>query len=112
VIDYTTFKWNDSEWKGIESDGREFSFHPFISITTILDVLSFFFLTTSTEKLIIYEMHIGTFTNGGTWKDAIDNLQYLKALGVTALEIMPVSDFAGERNWGYDGVCLYAPGSQ
>lgn len=61
------------------------------------------------RDLVIYELHIGTFTPAGTFRAAIDRLPYLKELGVNALEIMPVADFAGERNWGYDGVSLYAP---
>ena len=61
------------------------------------------------SELIIYELHIGTFTAAGTFRAAIAQLDHLVALGVTALEIMPVADFPGGRNWGYDGVLLYAP---
>jgi maltooligosyltrehalose trehalohydrolase len=61
------------------------------------------------RDLVIYELHIGTFTREGTFLAAIEKLDHVKALGVTAIEIMPVGDFAGERNWGYDGVCIYAP---
>ena len=59
--------------------------------------------------LVIYELHIGTFTNEGTFLAAIGRLEHIVALGATALEIMPVADFPGERNWGYEGVALYAP---
>ncbi len=58
---------------------------------------------------VVYECHIGTFTTKGTYRSAIEKLDYLCELGITALEIMPVADFAGERNWGYDGVMLFAP---
>ncbi len=61
------------------------------------------------RDLIIYELHIGTFTPAGTFRGAIERLPYLQALGINAIEIMPIADFAGERNWGYDGVSLYAP---
>ena len=61
------------------------------------------------SELIIYELHIGTFTTEGTFQSAIGKLDHLVDLGVTALEIMPVADFPGKRNWGYDGVLLYAP---
>src|ERR1041385_2640821 len=61
------------------------------------------------RDLVIYECHIGTFTSEGTFESAITKLPYLKELGVTTVEIMPVGDFAGRWNWGYDGVCLYAP---
>jgi maltooligosyltrehalose trehalohydrolase len=61
------------------------------------------------SELIIYELHIGTFTAEGTFHAAIGKLDHLVDLGVTALEIMPVADFPGARNWGYDGVLLYAP---
>ncbi len=57
----------------------------------------------------IYELHIGTFTPGGTFASAIDRLGELLELGVTHLEIMPVAEFSGDRGWGYDGVDLYAP---
>jgi malto-oligosyltrehalose trehalohydrolase len=80
VIDPADFIWHDQAWSA-----------PPIS------------------DLIIYELHIGTFTPEGTFGAAIDKLDHLVALGVTALEIMPVADFPGKRNWGYDGVLLYAP---
>lgn len=57
----------------------------------------------------IYELHIGTFTAEGTFAAAIPKLPELVQLGVTAIEIMPIADFPGTRNWGYDGVCAYAP---
>jgi maltooligosyltrehalose trehalohydrolase len=61
------------------------------------------------RDLVIYELHIGTFTPEGTFRAAIGQLDALCELGINTIEIMPVADFAGERNWGYDGVCLYAP---
>lgn len=61
------------------------------------------------RETVIYEMHVGTFTAEGTFRAAIDRLDHLAALGVTALEVMPVAQFAGDRGWGYDGVLLYAP---
>lgn len=61
------------------------------------------------SELIIYELHLGTFTAEGTFRSAIERLHHLAELGVTAIELMPIGDFPGERNWGYDGVMLYAP---
>lgn len=61
------------------------------------------------NEMTIYEVHIGTATPEGTFEAFIDRLPYLKQLGVTAIEIMPVADFPGDRNWGYDGVSLFAP---
>ncbi|HET6314790.1 MAG TPA: malto-oligosyltrehalose trehalohydrolase [Chloroflexia bacterium] len=61
------------------------------------------------EETVIYEVHIGTATPDGTFESFIEKLPYLKSLGVNTMEIMPVADFPGERNWGYDGVDLYAP---
>jgi maltooligosyltrehalose trehalohydrolase len=58
---------------------------------------------------VIYECHVGTFSKEGTFRAAIEKLDHLVALGVTALEVMPVAEFPGERNWGYDGVLLFAP---
>jgi maltooligosyltrehalose trehalohydrolase len=80
VIDHSTFKWPATKFK-----------------------------TPALQDLIIYECHIGTFTKEGTFAAAIEKLPYLKELGVTAIHVMPVADFAGRWNWGYDGVCLYAP---
>jgi len=79
VIDPDGFVWEDREWKGIP----------------LLD-------------LIIYEIHAGTFTEEGTFGSVITRLDYLKDLGITAVELMPVAQFPGGRNWGYDGVYPYA----
>ena len=80
IVDHLEFPWNDSSWDGI-----------------------------NLENYIIYELHIGTFTNDGTFDAAIDKIEYLKKLGITAIEIMPLSQFPGDRNWGYDGVYPFAP---
>ncbi|HEX2867172.1 MAG TPA: malto-oligosyltrehalose trehalohydrolase [Ignavibacteriales bacterium] len=79
IIDHSAYKWTDNAWQGIP-------------------------LT----NYIIYEMHIGTFTPEGTFDAAAGRLNDLKTLGITAVEIMPVSQFPGERNWGYDGVYPFA----
>lgn len=63
----------------------------------------------SFTDLVIYELHIGTFTKEGTFLSAISKLDALVELGITAIEIMPIADFPGRWNWGYDGVSLYAP---
>ncbi|MEJ6012630.1 malto-oligosyltrehalose trehalohydrolase [Corynebacterium sp. H127] len=57
---------------------------------------------------VIYELHVGTFTSEGTFDALIDKLDYLRELGVTTIELMPVQPFAGDRNWGYDGVLWHA----
>ncbi|MGE5499641.1 MAG: alpha-amylase family glycosyl hydrolase, partial [Syntrophothermus sp.] len=80
VVDHKNYNWRDNEWKGIP-------------------------LT----RYLIYELHIGTFTPEGTFESAISKLDYLKDLGITAVEIMPVAQFPGGRNWGYDGVYPFAP---
>jgi maltooligosyltrehalose trehalohydrolase len=80
VIDPTRFAWSDAAWPG----------RPL-------------------EDLIIYELHVGTFTPAGTYAAVIERLPQLVELGVTAIELLPVADFPGERNWGYDGVSLFAP---
>jgi len=61
------------------------------------------------ERLVLYEMHVGTFTPEGTFRAAIEKLPLLRDLGVTMLEVMPLSDFPGRFGWGYDGVDLWAP---
>jgi len=61
------------------------------------------------EEAVIYELHVGTFTTGGTFAGVEEKLDHLAALGVTAIELMPVAQFGGKRGWGYDGVLLYAP---
>ncbi len=63
----------------------------------------------SLERLVVYELHVGTFTPAGTFDAAIARLAELASLGVTAIELMPVATFSGERGWGYDGVFVYAP---
>jgi 1,4-alpha-glucan branching enzyme/maltooligosyltrehalose trehalohydrolase len=63
------------------------------------------------EEAVIYELHVGAFTQAGTFSSACARLDYLADLGVTALELMPVADFPGRRNWGYDGVYQFAPDS-
>jgi maltooligosyltrehalose trehalohydrolase len=79
IIDPSLFNWSDKGWRGLPL-----------------------------EDYIIYELHVGTFTTQGTLDSAIDKLPYLKDLGVTAIEIMPVAATPGSRNWGYDGVSPYA----
>ncbi len=82
VIDPASFPWTDGNWSGIELRGQ-----------------------------VIYELHLGTFTHGGTWQSATEKLPYLKDTGVTVIELMPVADFPGKFGWGYDGVQLFAPAS-
>jgi maltooligosyltrehalose trehalohydrolase len=61
------------------------------------------------EETVVYEMHFGTFTPQGTFQAAIAKLPYLASLGITMIEVLPLSQFGGNRGWGYDGVLLYAP---
>jgi maltooligosyltrehalose trehalohydrolase len=61
------------------------------------------------EDLTIYELHVGTFSAEGTFRGVVERLPYLADLGVSAIELMPVADFPGARNWGYDGVAIFAP---
>ncbi len=82
VIDPREFEWNDDGWKG----------RPW-------------------EEAVLYELHTGTFTPKGTFAAVQERLDYLVDLGITAVELMPVSDFPGRRNWGYDGVLPFAPDS-
>jgi maltooligosyltrehalose trehalohydrolase len=80
VVDARQFEWSDAGWRGVPL-----------------------------EDLVLYELHVGTFTPSGTFAGALERLPYLRDLGVTAIELMPVADFPGARNWGYDGVALFAP---
>jgi maltooligosyltrehalose trehalohydrolase len=73
------FRWTDQSWKGVPR-----------------------------QDLVFYELHVGTFTPEGTFDAIIPRLESLKDLGITAIEIMPVNQFPGRRNWGYDGVLPYA----
>jgi maltooligosyltrehalose trehalohydrolase len=82
IIDSDAFVWSDRDWKGLDLD-----------------------------HYIIYELHTGTFTREGTFEGVIQKIPYLKELGITAIELMPVAEFPGRRNWGYDGVDLFAPHS-
>jgi maltooligosyltrehalose trehalohydrolase len=82
-------------------------------LSRILDTRSFEWscdpVAVPLDELVIYELHVGTFTAGGTFDDAIPKLADLAELGVTAVELMPVATFPGERGWGYDGVLTFAP---
>jgi maltooligosyltrehalose trehalohydrolase len=80
VVDPSAFRWTDERWRGRAS-----------------------------ADLVIYELHVGTFSDEGTFAGVARRLAELRALGVTAIELMPVAEFPGTRNWGYDGVDLYAP---
>jgi maltooligosyltrehalose trehalohydrolase len=80
VVDPASFAWSDQDWTGLTRDG-----------------------------LVIYELHVGTMTPQGTFLALIDELPALARLGVNAIELMPVAQCPGERNWGYDGVDLFAP---
>jgi maltooligosyltrehalose trehalohydrolase len=63
------------------------------------------------EDLVLYELHVGTFSREGTFDGVVPRLRELRELGITAIELMPVATFPGNRNWGYDGVYTFAPHS-
>jgi maltooligosyltrehalose trehalohydrolase len=79
IVDPNAYRWSDAGWRGVEL-----------------------------ADCIIYELHVGTFTPQGTFDGVIDRLDYLKKLGISVIEIMPVAAFPGTRNWGYDGASPYA----
>jgi maltooligosyltrehalose trehalohydrolase len=66
------------------------------------------FVAVPAPKMVIYELHVGTFSEAGTLDGALDHLDVLVELGVNAVEVMPVGQFSGKRNWGYDGVFIFA----
>ncbi len=80
VVDPLAFDWNDSDWHG----------RPW-------------------HEVVLYELHVGAFSREGTFAAIETHLDHLAALGATALELMPIAEFPGRRNWGYDGVLLFAP---
>jgi maltooligosyltrehalose trehalohydrolase len=82
VIDHSSYSWRASHWRG----------RPW-------------------HEAVVTEAHVGTFTKEGTYRAMIGKLDHLVECGITALELMPLADFAGSRNWGYDGVLWYAPDS-
>jgi len=82
VINHAAYPWRATDWRG----------RPW-------------------QEAVIVEAHVGTFTSEGTYRAMIDRLDHLVETGITALELMPLADFAGSRNWGYDGVLWYAPDS-
>jgi malto-oligosyltrehalose trehalohydrolase len=61
------------------------------------------------EQAVVYELHVGSYTSAGSFRAVIEKLDHLVALGITAIQLMPIADFPGARNWGYDGVAPYAP---
>ena len=79
VVDPRSWAWGDAAWDGV-----------------------------ALEDLVVYELHVGTFTEEGTFDAVIPHLAGLAAMGVTAIELMPVADFPGKRGWGYDGVYIWA----
>jgi maltooligosyltrehalose trehalohydrolase len=80
LIDHSAYRWRASDWRG----------RPW-------------------HETVLLEAHVGTFTPQGTYRAIIEKLDHLVATGITALELLPLADFAGSRNWGYDGVLWYAP---
>lgn len=80
IVDSSAYRWRDRDWPGVRMTGQ-----------------------------VIYELHIGAFTEEGTFDAAVRELDALIRLGITLLEIMPIAEFPGRWNWGYDGVCLFAP---
>lgn len=80
IVDPSKFRWSDQNWAGCKLPGQ-----------------------------VIYELHIGTFTPGGTFASAIEKLPILKQTGITLLEVMPIAEFPGRFGWGYDGTYLFAP---
>ena len=82
VIDHSSYVWRVTDWRG----------RPW-------------------HETVLLEAHVGTFTQQGTYRAMIDKLDHLVDTGITALELLPLADFAGVRNWGYDGVLWYAPDS-
>jgi maltooligosyltrehalose trehalohydrolase len=82
VIDHASYKWRATDWLG----------RPW-------------------QETVVIESHVGAFTREGTYRAMIERLDHLVATGITALELLPLADFAGARNWGYDGVLWYAPDS-
>jgi maltooligosyltrehalose trehalohydrolase len=80
VIDHDSFHWDDGNWRGIDI-----------------------------AQMIMYEIHTGTFTPEGTFEAIISRLEDILDIGINAIELMPVAQFPGERNWGYDGAFPYAP---
>jgi maltooligosyltrehalose trehalohydrolase len=82
VIDHANYKWRATNWRG----------RPW-------------------QETVLIETHVGTFTKEGTYRAMIAKLDHLVRSGITALELLPLADFAGSRNWGYDGVLWYAPDS-
>jgi malto-oligosyltrehalose trehalohydrolase len=80
VIDPAAYRWRQDAWRG----------RPW-------------------EETILYELHVGTFSPEGTYRGVMDRLDYLVDLGVTAIELMPLADFPGRRDWGYNGAYPYAP---
>jgi maltooligosyltrehalose trehalohydrolase len=75
----------------------------------VVEVPRFARLGLDLDQLVIYELHVGTFSTKGTFDGVVPHLSELRALGVTAVELMPVSTFPGDRGWGYDGIYTYAP---
>ncbi|MGE5182960.1 MAG: alpha-amylase family glycosyl hydrolase, partial [Acidobacteriota bacterium] len=81
LVDPARFSWTDRLWRGIPEPANQ----------------------------VLYELHVGTFTREGTWAAAGERLPFLRDVGISTIEMMPINEWAGRRNWGYDGVNLFAP---
>jgi len=83
IVDPATYAWAASGWRG-----------------------------RAWEEIVLYELHLGTFSEAGDFSGAISHLDHVRALGATAIELMPIAEFPGARGWGYDGTYIYAPSSR
>ncbi len=80
IVDHAAYRWRATDWRG----------RPW-------------------HETVLLECHVGTFSPEGTWRGLIDRLDHIADTGITAIELMPIADFPGRWNWGYDGVLWYAP---
>jgi maltooligosyltrehalose trehalohydrolase len=80
IVDPDSYRWQDAAWPGMMLKGQ-----------------------------VLYELHVGAFTSTGTFDAAIEHLAWLRSIGITSIEVMPIAEFPGRFNWGYDGVNLFAP---
>jgi maltooligosyltrehalose trehalohydrolase len=111
-VDYAFFV--DDDEKPIPDPRTRFQPHGVHGGSRIVDDHAFLwtdqrFVAPLLSDAVIYELHVGSFTPGGTFDSAIERLDHLVELGITHIEMMPVAEFSGSRGWGYDGVDLFAP---
>ncbi len=114
LADGTEYRYRLNEGRAFPDPASRWQPHGVHGASAVVDPRGFSWKvqgrgSVASDRLVIYELHVGAFTPQGTFAGAAERLEALARLGITVIELMPVADFPGRRNWGYDGASLFAP---